>query len=159
MHRMDERTRLLFCIIAPITMGILTGLFNCSHIYKEMNEMSKPPLTAPTAFMVFLWILVYLSVGLATFLVLGSHKFSEEKFAAIATTAGLIVLHSVWVFVYFNLGFIGFAFLLHILIMLLAFVTAVLYLRMDQKAGFLMMPFVVMAVYVTYLNMVCIFIN
>lgn len=159
LHRLDQRIHLFICIAPPILLGLITGLFHRTNINELLSTMHKPPFTAPTFLITFIWMCLYLAIGYATFFILESHVYSDEKLLAIATAVGYLLLHSIWVLIFFKLKFFGLGFLVHVLLLLLALITTILYSRIDKRAGILLIPFSLFTLYCTYLNLISVFIN
>mgnify|MGYP002531256057 CR=1 FL=1 len=159
MHRVNERAYLLIGVIPPCVLGLLTGFINRGKITAVVKEINKPPLTAPTFVIILIWIALYVILGLATVLILESRVYSKEKLNALVVSYGQLLLHSVWVLVFFRLGFFGLAFLIHVLFLCLICINGILFYQIDKRAGYMIVPYFVFAFYHTYLNLLCIFIN
>lgn len=159
MNRINERIFLILSLAPPCILGILTGLANRSKIVGVLKELKRPPLTMPIFFIVIFWMGLYVLLGLATVFIFQSRLYQEEKLNALIVSYGQLVMHSIWILVFFRLRFYGLAFLIQVLFVCLVAINALLFYRIDKRAGLMLIPYFLFAFYHTYLNLVCIFIN
>lgn len=159
MLRSEQRIRLLLCLGGPMLLGLLTGIFNIKDIRNVCKTIDEPPLTAPVFIMLLLWIIVYIAIGLASYLVLESHVYREEKLVALGTCAGQLLLHTFWMIVFFNSTLWLLSAFLHLLYIGLVLLNTLLYIKIDKHAGYLLFPCCIIAIYFMYLSVVIVFIN
>lgn len=157
--RTDQRIRLAICVGAPVLFGLLSGLLNHSAILDVCKRLHKPPLTAPGIICTLLWLIVYIAIGLASYLVSESHVYKEEKLAALGICGGQLLLHTLWIILFFHsrMTFLG-AFI-HLLYTLVVVLNTLVYLKIKKQAGCLMFPCVLLCLYYTYLTIALIFVN
>lgn len=149
----------MLCVGAPVLFGILTGIFNVTDIIRVCKKIHRPPLTAPALLMVVVWLAIYIAIGLATYLVLDSHIYKEEKLLALGVCAGQLLLHTFWIMVFFNTSLWLLSAFLHLLYLALVLLNTLLYYKIDNRSGLLLVPCAVVSIYYTYLSIVIIFLN
>lgn len=157
--RTEQRVRLAICVGLPVAFGILSGLFNSPAIMHLCRKLHKPPLTVPGVICILLWLIVYMAIGLACFLISESHSYKEEKIAALGICGGQILLHTLWIIIFFHSGMTLLGAFLHLLYVLVVGINTMLYLKIDNRAGLLMLPCCVLCVYYTYLTIALVFVN
>lgn len=157
--RSEQRIRLILCTGVPVLLGLLTGILNIKAIFNVCKHLHKPPLTTPGFLMVLLWIICYIAIGLGTYLVWESHVYKEEKLLAFGTCGGQLLLHTFWVMIFFNSKVYLLACFIHLLYFALVLLNTALYFKIEKRAGYLLLPSVVLSLYYTYISIAVIFIN
>ena len=157
--RNDQRVRLAICVGVPMIFGILSGLLNFWPIMSACRKLHKPPFTLPGILSILFWLVIYFAIGLASFLVLESHVYKEEKRIALLACACQLVLHSFWIFSFFHTRLTLLGALLHLIYTAAVGLNTLLYLKIDQRAGLLMFPCATFCIYYTYLTIALIFVN
>ncbi|MDO5521238.1 MAG: TspO/MBR family protein [bacterium] len=159
MLRSEQRFRLMLCVGAPVLLGILTGIFNLTDIIRVCKKIHRPPLTAPALLMVLIWLAIYIAIGLATYVVLDSRVYKEEKLLALGSCAGQLLLHTFWIMLFFNTDIWLLSAFVHLLYLALVLLNTLLYYKIDNRSGLLLAPCALVSIYYTYLSLVIIFIN
>lgn len=155
----SKQLRLYLCLILPNLLGLITAIANFSSIHGLVKSIVKPPFTLPTFLLVLAWIVLYVVVGYASFLVLNTRAFQDEKIKALLLCAGQLLLHSLWVTCFFKYHWYFLSFLLHVGYLALTFGNMALYRQLHKQAGNLMIAYFAYSAYFTYLNFVSIFLN
>ena len=159
MRRSSQQLRFYICLAVPNVLGLITAIANFKAIRNLLSSINKPPLTLPTFILVLSWIVAYLAIGYATFLIWDTRAFSDDKLKAIGLCAGQLLLHSFWVTCFFQYHWYFFSLLLHIIFLALTFGNMMLYRQLHKDTSIPMISYFVFCVYFTYLNLVVIFIN
>lgn len=147
--------RLLFCIFLPLATGALSGYLakNSAELFSTLN---KPPLTPPGWLFPIVWSLLYLMMGIASYLVLTSGQPNQQ--ALLWYTAQLI-LNFLWpiLFFYFELYFLSFVWL--ILLWWTILKTIELFYEISKPAALLLVPYFLWVTFAGYLNLAITLLN
>jgi len=115
------------------------------------TQLVKPGFTPPNWVFGPVWTLLYLSMGVAAWLVWRQSGWQVARWA-LTTYAIQLVLNALWSFLFFGKHLIGAA-LADITVLLSAIiVTTILFWRITPPAGWLMVPYVLWVAFASALN-------
>ena len=143
--------KLLICLAIPLAIGGLSALLSGGmSAYKEFNQ---PPLSPPGWVFPVVWSILYLLMGYASWRVLVSSK-EEPLIRKALTIYGIqLFLNFLWSPVFFGLRWYLTAFFLLIGLWIAIFITMRKFLRVDEKAGDLLLPYLLWVCFAAYLNL------
>lgn len=143
---------LAICIAIPLVVGAISALLtkDSMMIFQTVN---KPPLSPPGWLFPLVWTILYILMGVASYLVLTSEGTMEEKSLAISVYFYQLLVNFLWSTWFFNLQWYVFAFFWLILLWVLIFVTLVRFYRLSKPAGYLMVPYLLWVTFAGYLNL------
>lgn len=149
---MKKRTKHLLILLAiPLAVGGLSALLSGGMSgYRELN---MPPLSPPGWVFPVVWTVLYLLMGYASFRVLYSGKEQTHIRRALIAYGVQLFLNFLWSPVFFGLGWRLTAFFLLIALWLAVFVTMRLFSQLDEKAGDLLLPYLLWVTFAGYLNL------
>lgn len=138
-------------LLIPLAVGgIAAYLTQDSMVMFEYIE--KPPLSPPQWLFPIAWTVLYVLMGIASYIVYRSHKPKTQKCRALLIYAFQLALNFAWPLIFFNAGEFLYA-LLCIAAMLILIITAtVCFFKIDKRAGVLMLPYILWTAFATYLN-------
>ena len=117
----------------------------------ENFAMLQKPTFAPPGFLFpVVWTILYVLMGIASYLVLTSGKPTGN---ALIVYGIQLVFNFFWSILFFNLGLCMFAFLCLVLLWLLILLTTVLFYQILKPAGYLMIPYLLWVTFAGYLNL------
>lgn len=140
--------KLILCLLIPLAVGGISAFLtkNSMEIFKTLQ---KPPLSPSAKLFPFVWTILYLMMGLASYIVLMSKKPS---------TLGLILygvqlfFNFFWSILFFNKELYLFSFIWLMIMWLLILATTILFYRSAKFAGYLMIPYLLWVAFAGYLN-------
>ena len=141
--------KLLACLAIPLAVGGLSALLtrNSMETFKALN---KPPLSPPGWLFPVVWTILFVLMGIASYLVLVSGKPNRTAL----TVYGIqLVFNFVWSLIFFNMEQYLFAFVWLVILWLLILITTVLFYRISKPAGDLMLPYLAWVSFAGYLNL------
>lgn len=159
MNRISQQIKLCVCLIVPNILGLVTAIGNFSAIQGLLKTINKPTLSMPTFLYVILWIALYTAIGYATYLVVETRAFPEDKQRAVGFCACQLILHSFWVTCFFKYHWFLIGFLLHLLYLAVVFSNLMLYRQLNKQTNPIMFTYFGVVLYFTYLNFAVLFIN
>lgn len=140
---------LITCLAIPLAVGSLSSLLTRSSM-ETFETISKPALAPPGFLFPAVWTILYILMGIASYLVLTSGKPNDTAL----TVYGIqLAFNFFWPIIFFNLGLYLFAFLWLVLLWLLILITAVLFCQISKPAGYLMLPYLLWVTFAGYLNL------
>lgn len=141
--------KLLICLVIPLAVGGLASLLTRNSM--EMFEsLIKPPLAPPGWVFPVVWTILYILMGIASYLVVTSERANNTAL----TIYGIqLAFNFLWPLIFFNLGMYLAAFIWLIALWLLILATRELFGRISEPAGYLMVPYLLWVLFAGYLNL------
>ncbi|MDE5804425.1 MAG: tryptophan-rich sensory protein [Lachnospiraceae bacterium] len=140
---------LITCIAIPLAVGSLSALLTRNSM-ETFNAVIKPGLAPPGWLFPVVWTILYVLMGIASYLVLTSGKPNDKAL----TTYGIqLIFNFFWSLIFFNLELYLFAFVWLVLLWLLILKTTLLFYQISKPAGYLMVPYLLWVTFAGYLNL------
>ncbi|MBR6767818.1 MAG: tryptophan-rich sensory protein [Clostridia bacterium] len=149
---------LIICIVIPLAVGGLAALITGGGM-DTFETLNKPPLSPPGWLFPVVWTILYILMGIASYLVLTSGKHPENIRAAITVYGIQLAFNFIWPLLFFGLSAYLFSFVWLTALWLLIFATIALFHRISETAGWLMIPYLIWVTFAGYLNLGIYFLN
>lgn len=143
--------KLLLCLGIPLAIGGLSALVSGGMSGYDM--LVQPPLSPPGWVFPVVWTVLYLLMGWASCRVLHSDAPRKEKLQALTVYALQLTANFLWSPVFFRLEMRLLAFMILVLLWLLICLTIHKFSAIDEKAGDLLLPYILWATFAGYLNL------
>ncbi len=141
--------QLIISLAIPLGVGILVALLTMGSM-QQFEQMAKPPLSPPGFLFPIVWTILYVLMGIASYIVYRSD--SPNKLYALIFYVVQLAVNFIWPLVFFNLEAYFFAFICILVLLVLVIITTVMFYRADKLAGILMIPYCIWVAFATYLN-------
>ena len=149
---MKVNKRLLFiCIAIPLIVGGVSALLTQNSM-EVFESVAQPPLSPPAWLFPVVWTILYVLMGISSYLILTSDTSREEKDQAIRFYAYQLLVNFLWPTFFFNFKWYFFAILWLILLWVLVFLMIRRFLRINKVAGYINIPYLVWLTFALYLN-------
>lgn len=140
---------LITCLAIPLAVGSLASLLT-QHSMETFESLNKPALAPPGWLFPVVWTILYILMGIASYLVLTSGK----PYDTALTVYGIqLAFNFFWSIIFFNLELYLFAFIWLVLLWLLILKTTILFYQISKPAGYLMLPYLLWVTFAGYLNL------
>lgn len=134
--------RLFLNISIPLVIGIVVSLFINTNDYKALIQ---PPLAPPGWLFPIVWTILYILMGISTYVVSKNEKVPFIYYVN-------LFFNALWSIIFFTLKLRGFALIwLAILIIIIIFMIRDFY-RIDKRAGLLQILYLLWCLFALYLN-------
>lgn len=140
--------KLIICLIIPLAVGGLSALLTQNSM-QTFTSINKPILAPPAWLFPVVWTILYILMGIASYLVLTSNK---ENHTALTVYSIQLGFNFLWSIIFFNLKLYLLAFIWLILLWLLIFETIMQFYQITKRAGYLMIPYLLWVTFAGYLN-------
>jgi len=148
-----EIAKLVSCIILCQVAGILGSIFTKPAILSWYISLKKPFFTPPDWVFAPVWIILYVLMGFAAFLVWRKGFHQKQTRGALILFAVQLVLNVLWSFMFFRLRS-PFAGLVEISILAVAvLLTIQSFLQVSRVAGLLLIPYFLWVAFASGLNL------
>lgn len=138
---MKLNKQLLFlCIAIPLIVGLVAALLTQNSM-EVFGYVSKPPLAPPAWLFPVAWTILYILMGISSYLILTSGAETEEIAGAIRIYAYQLVVNFLWPTFFFNFGWYLFSFIWLILLWVLVLVMILRFKNINPVAAYLNIPY------------------
>lgn len=129
---------LIYALIIPLAAGAFSSVLTPGWLFPVV------------------WTVLYIFMGLASFLVYTSDKYTKPALTLYCTQ---LFLNFMWSIIFFNLQMYLAAFFWLFLMWFLIIITIVLFYEICKPAAYLMIPYLVWVTYAGYLNLAIYMLN
>lgn len=147
-----DKKRLILCLAIPLVVGGAAGLLTMNSM-ETFAALNQPPLSPPGWLFPVVWTVLYILMGIASYLVSVSDAPQEEKQRALWTYGIQLAFNFLWPIIFFNLKWYLFAFVWLVMLWILVLITALQFGRIRKVAGNLMIPYLLWVTFAGYLNL------
>ena len=147
-----DKKRLIICLAIPLVVGGAAGLLTMTSM-EAFEALNQPPLSPPGWLFPVVWTVLYVLMGIASYLVSVSDAPQEEKARALWTYGIQLAFNFLWPIAFFNLKWYLFAFLWLVILWILILITALRFGRIRKPAGYLLVPYLLWVAFAGYLNL------
>lgn len=140
----------LLCWAIPLAVGGLAALL--SGGMGSYKAMVRPPLSPPGWVFPVVWSILYLLMGEASWRVLESGADKETVRGALVAYGVQLALNFVWPLVFFGARAYFVAFILLVALWIGIFMTLRRFSAIDERAGNLLIPYLLWVTFAGYLN-------
>lgn len=152
--KLDFETINIKTLAVSIAISLGAGLlsaFLTGGSMRQYADMYQPPLAPPGWVFPIVWTILYILMGIAAWRVFESQ--GADRRLAISLYGNQLLLNIVWPLLFFNLQIYFFAFAWLLLLWLMIYLTMRQFAMLDQKAGILLIPYLVWVTFAGYLNL------
>lgn len=142
---------LLICIAIPLIVGIVAALLTRNSM-EVFVTVEKPPLAPPAWLFSVAWTILYILMGISSYIILTSDASREEIESAIKIYTYQLIVNFLWPTFFFNFGWYLFSFLWLIFLWILVFIMIRKFYEINKVAAYLNVPYIVWLTFAGYLN-------
>lgn len=144
--------RMIVIILIPLAVGGLAAFLtqNSREFYAALQ---KPPFSPPGFLFPIIWTILYLLIGIASYLIIQRGITKDYVRDALRYYAASVFLSFVWPLVFFRLKLLLGAFWILLLLWLITGIATAKFYRIHHAAGFLMLPYWLWITFAGYLNL------
>jgi tryptophan-rich sensory protein len=143
-------------LAAALAIPLAVGGFSAFLTREGMayfKNVLQPPLSPPSWLFPVVWTILYLMMGAASYLVWVSGVSEKRRDRALTVYGLSLAANFLWPIVFFTARLYFAAFLLLLVLWVLAVIAALLFSCIDDRAGKLMIPYIVWLSFAAYLNL------
>lgn len=158
MRRKINFKSLALCVAIPLAVGALSALITMGSM-KDFAALKQPPASPPGWLFPIVWTALYITMGVASYLVLRSNCAEEEKRGAFKVYFVQLAFNFFWSIIFFSFGAFEIAFAWLLALFALIALTAFRFWRINNISGILMLPYLVWVLFAGYLNLGVAYLN
>lgn len=143
--------KLLVALAIPLGVGALGALL--SGGMSDYGAMNKPPLSPPGWVFPVVWTVLYLLMGYASYLVWTSDAEPGKKRGALILYGAQLAANFIWPLLFFGAQMFLLALIWLVVLWILIFLTIRAFSRINERAGDLLIPYILWVTFAAYLNL------
>ena len=143
---------LIIALAIPLGIGGISAILTMGAM-DSFGELSQPPLSPPAILFPIVWTVLYILMGIASYLVFRSGKAKETVGEALTLYGLQLFFNFFWSIIFFNLDWYTLAFIWLIVLFALVIATTVKFFKINKWAGVLMIPYCMWVAFAGYLNL------
>lgn len=142
---------LIGAVALPLAVGGLSAWLTKDGM-KMYELMTKPPLSPPGWLFPVVWTVLYILMGLASYLVYMSDASDFRKRRALGFYAAQLAVNFLWPLFFFGIEMYLAAFVCLVVLAILVLICTVLFYHINKTAGWLLVPYLIWCIFALYLN-------
>ena len=147
-----QRSALLICIAVPVLTGVLSAWLTRGGM-AEYAALKKPPFSPPGWVFPVVWTILYILMGIASFLVLSRGKENPKVREGLFFYLLQLCANFLWSFFFFSRKWYLFSFFWIVLLWILIGKTILEFRKVSARAAFLMLPYLLWVTFAGILNL------
>ena len=140
---------LVISILIPLLVGVFSSLLSMGGM-KEFNELVKPALAPPGFLFPIVWTILYILMGYSSYLIYKSNDYHTEFCLRIYIIS--LFINFLWSPLFFGLGLRLFSLIWIILLDFVVLYMVLCFYKVNKKAAYFQIPYLVWCLFATYLN-------
>ena len=144
--------KLLISLAIPLAVGGLSALITGGGM-QEYGAMNRPPLSPPGWVFPVVWTILYLLMGYASYRIYTSDADPKQIRQALILYGAQLAFNFLWPLEFVGLEWYLAAFFLLIALWVLIFLTIRAFSQIDERAGDLLLPYILWVTFAAYLNL------
>ncbi len=144
--------QLIIAVLIPLAVGGISAFITMDSM-KSFEIISKPPLTPPAIVFPIVWTVLYILMGISSYLVLQAMDTVNKTLSALFFYGLQLFFNFFWSIIFFNMEAYLFAFIWLVAMIILIAVTVKKFYDISRPAAYLMLPYLAWCLLAAYLNL------
>ena len=143
---------LILCIAIPLAVGGLAGLLT-SNSMETFAMLNKPALSPPGFLFPIVWTILYVLMGIASYLVVTSNATPKQILSALTYYGIQLAINFFWSIFFFNFEWYLFSFLWLLFLWVMIVNTIISFYEISKLSAYLLVPYLLWVTFSGYLNL------
>ena len=144
--------KLLICISICELVGVSGAFFTKSSLSTWYVTLHKPSFNPPGWLFGPVWILLYLSMGIALFLIIKDGFVTREIILAVCFFTAQLLFNGLWSYIFFGKKELFLSFIDLVLLWVLILITIIIFYKTNNISGYIMIPYLLWVSFAGILN-------
>ena len=140
----------IISLLIPLVGGFLSGILSMSGI-KEFDSLIKPVLSPPGFVFPIVWTILYVLMGISSYLIYSENDLNSS--CCLKIYAISLFINFLWSPIFFGLNLRLFALIWIILLDIVVGYMIFCFYKVNKKAAYLQIPYLIWSLFATYLNL------
>ena len=142
----------LISLAIPLFTGALSAWLT-PHTAQSYSNLNLPPYSPPSIVFPIVWMILYVMIGVSSFLVLNQPYPSSERKLGLIFFYLQLFLNFWWSIVFFGWGYFSLGFWLIVLMLFLTLMTFSQFVVISKNAAYLLIPYILWLCFALLLNL------
>ena len=143
--------RLIIAVLIPLAVGGISSLISQEGFKSYSETAVKPPLSPPDWLFPIVWTVLYILMGISSYLVYEKDKTEAKQPLAVYVIQ--LAMNFMWPVFFFSLGAYLFSFIWLIILWAFSLAMIIMFYRVNKTAGLLQIPYLLWLTFAAYLNL------
>lgn len=143
--------QLIICIAIPLLVGAVSSLLTRGEM-ENFGKLNQPVLSPPDWLFPVAWTILYVLMGIASYLVSVADVAEDRKGRALLLYGVQLFFNFCWSLFFFNGKFFLFSLIWLVILWILILLTIKSFSRIRSVAGWLLVPYLLWVTFAAYLN-------
>lgn len=156
---MDNRKvdkEFIISIAIPLVVGFISGLLSMGGM-REFNTLIKPLLAPPGFLFPIVWTILYVLMGISSYYIYTENDYHSN--CCLKIYAINLFVNFLWSPIFFGLNLRLFALIWIILLDIVVVYMILCFYKVNKKAAYLQIPYLIWCLFATYLNLMFYLLN
>ena len=140
----------IISLLIPLMGGFLSGIISMGGI-KEFDSLIKPILAPPGFVFPIVWTILYVLMGISSYLIYEENDLYSN--CSLKIYAINLFVNFLWSPLFFGLNLRLFSLIWIILLDLIVLYMIICFFKVNKKAAYLQIPYLIWCLFATYLNL------
>lgn len=146
--KIQNKTALIISILIPLAAGSLSSLISGNTFM--YSSIQRPPLSPPPAVFPIVWTILFILMGIASYLIYISGSPSSDE--ALKIYGLQLFFNFFWSIIFFGLSQYLIAFIWLIILIILIIIMIMKFYKINPTAAYLLIPYLLWCLFSAYLN-------
>lgn len=142
---------LVVCIAIPLLIGAVSAVITQGEM-EAFGALNQPALSPPAWLFPVVWSILYILMGIASYLVYVSDASEDAKGRALLLYGVQLFFNFFWSIIFFNFKTYLFAFIWLLVLWVLIILTIRSFYKISKPAAYLLIPYLLWVTFAAYLN-------
>lgn len=149
MENINKKT-LIKSILIPIILGFISFLLSKGGL-TVYQMLEKPPLTPPNIIFPIVWTILYILMGISSYIVYTSDDPDKDR--ALTIYGVQLFFNFFWSIIFFGFSqyFVAFIWIIFLIISIIAMIYT--FYKVNPFAAYLQIPYLIWCIFAAYLNL------
>ena len=152
MNKKIKPKLLILCLLLPLLVGFLSAFLSRGGM-ESFGSVEQSPLTPPPVVFIVVWTVLYLLMGLASYLVLTTRAPQQQIDSALRVYGIQLAFNFFWSIFFFGLGAYLFSFVWLVGLWIAILLNIIAFYKISKPAGLLLIPYLLWVTFAGYLNL------
>lgn len=142
--------KLFISILISLSVGGLSALITSGSI-DVYKTLIKPPLAPPSILFPIVWTILYILMGISSYLVYKSNDLNSDD--SLKIYALQLLINFIWPILFFVLKLRLLSFIWIILLLIIVLIMIIKFYRVNKISAYLQIPYLIWVLFASYLNL------
>lgn len=146
--KIKNKSTLIISILIPLAIGAISALF--SGNMSEYMTLNKPPLSPPPFIFPVIWTILYILMGISSYIVFISENHNKNK--ALRVYSIQLFFNFFWSILFFKFSMYLLAFIWLVVLIFLISIMIYRFYKISPLSAYLQVPYLIWCIFAAYLN-------